>query len=271
MPAVSIIIPTRDKVHLLKACLEGIGRITDTRLEIILLDNGSREEATRQYYRALTSDPRIRILHDPRPFNFARMCNEGAAAAQFPVLLFLNNDVQPVDTRWLNALIAWTLDASIGAVGAKLLYPDGRLQHAGLVLGLKGRSGHVEMGVAGEAKGYLGRLATPHEVSAVTGACLAVEQAKFHAVGGFDADHFPIELNDVDLCLRLGQRGWRTLLVPDSVLIHHESATRGQTRRSEERYPREHDAFARRWGPVTGSDPYFHPALALTSTKILLS
>ncbi len=266
----TIVIPTKDRADLLASCIAGLKNARSADIEVVIVDNGSQERRTAELYESLSTDRRFRIVHAPGPFNFAQLCNDGAREARSSALLFLNNDIVPLDDDWLGHLVPWVYEDTVGAVGARLLYPSGRLQHGGMVLGLKGNAGHVGIGDAGDSVGYLGRLAGPHEVMAVTGACLAVERRKFESVGGFDADCFPVELNDVDLCLRLKARGWSSLVAPACRLIHHESATRGRTRSSPARYPREHDAFRRRWGAAIYDDPYFHPALALTSTQAAL-
>lgn len=268
---VAIIIPTKDKAKLLGACLTGIGRTKNIPFEIVLVDNGSKERETFALYETLAEDKRLRIISSPGPFNFSKLCNEGARHSSAPILLFLNNDIEAIGEDWMNLLLHWARDATVGAVGARLLYPSGQLQHGGMVLGLRGAAGHVEIGSSRQARGYLDRLAHPHEVSAVTGACLAVDRQKFDAVGGFDAQYFPIELNDVDLCLRLRSKGWRTIVVPQAQLIHHESATRGKTKNARTAYPAEHRAFLDRWGALLNDDPYYHPALSLASVRPYLA
>jgi O-antigen biosynthesis protein len=269
-PFVTIVVPTKDRADLLHVCLSSIKRVTDTDLDVVLVDNGSQEQKTTELYKSLSGDARFRVEYRPGPFNFAQLCNDGAAAGRAPILLFLNNDIEATDDTWLGHLLAWVTKPSIGAVGANLRYPSGRLQHGGLVLGLRGNAGHIDIGAPGHAAGYLRQHSAPREVAAVTGACLAVERTKFEAVGGFDAELFPVELNDVDLCLRLCAKGWNTLIVPGGGLIHRESATRGRGGIAEERYPKEHAAFRRRWGTFIFDDPYFHPALALTTTSTSL-
>jgi GT2 family glycosyltransferase len=160
---------------------------------------------------------------------------------------------------------ALAMRPDIGAVGAKLLYPDGRLQHGGLALGVGGRAAHYERLLEADDPGYFGRLGVAHEVSAVTGACLAVEARKFHAVGGFDAENLPVDLSDVDLCLRLAERGWRCVMAPEATLLHRESASRGEGGGSR-RYGAEIAWFRRRWAHQIGDDPYFHPSLSLDAT-----
>src|SRR6185369_14827158 len=149
-------------------------------------------------------------------------------------------------------------------------FPSRTVQHGGHVIGLGGYSAHVEVGQEADSPGFLGRLVVPHEVSAVTAACLAVEKTKFESVGGFDAKSFPVELGDVDFCLRLESKGWKSIFVPDAVLIHHESATRGRTYNRDPRYAGEQVHFASRWKDRIRDDPYFHPALSLNSQRIRL-
>ncbi|WP_158813596.1 glycosyltransferase family 2 protein [Methylocapsa sp. S129] len=263
-PRASIIVATRDRLDLFARCIEGLK--SATRLggaEVLVVDNDSARDDTKAYLADLARDARFRILHMPGPFNFSRLCNQGAAAARAPVLVFLNNDTEIIDETWLDILLAFTAHSDVGAVGAKLLYPNGRVQHAGVVLGIDGRAGHFERGIAASDPGYFGRLNMPHPVCAVTAACLAVEAKKFFAVGGFDEVNLPVELNDVDLCLRLNERGWKTLCAPAAQLIHRESASRGASVRPDERYGAQHDYFRARWLAVLRDDPYFHPGLSL--------
>ncbi len=268
---VTIIIPNRDQPRLLEACMRGLGRTAGAvPYEVIIVDNGSVEAGTRRLYNSLQADNRVTVIDRPGPFNFARMCNDAAGQARMPILLFLNNDIEMVDSGWLEPLLSWASRPDIGAVGAKLLYPSGGLQHGGVVVGLAGSTAHVDRGAGKDDPGYLQRLGSTHEVSAVTGACLAVERAKFNAVGGFDAQNLPVELNDIDMCLRLEERGWRTIFTPQSVLIHHESASRGTSTAHSQKYERERAVFRDRWSGRLRDDPYFHPALSLVSIRTAL-
>ena len=241
-----------------------------TAFEAIVVDNGSQEAATLTLLQEIRADSRFSVLERPGPFNFSRLCNEAARVARMPTLLLLNNDIEPLETGWLRELTAWTSDPTVGAVGAKLLYPDGTLQHGGVILGIEGIVGHFEYGLAGKDPGYFGRLNAPHSVSAVTGACLAVSRKKFFAVGGLDEVNLPIELNDVDFCLRLAERGWRNVLDCAVRLTHHESASRGRTRGVQAQYPKEWNYFRRRWMHRLRSDPAFPPGLSLDSTTPML-
>ena len=271
-PPVDIIIPTRDQAGLLKNCLESI--LDGTRygdLRILIADNDSREAATHNLFARMQQDSRVSIHAVPGKFNFAAICNATAAKGAGRVVLFLNNDVEAANEGWLSAMVDLALQPQLGAVGAKLVYPSGTIQHAGMVLGLHGAAGHLYRGAAPDAAGYMSRLRLPHLVSAVTGACLAVERSKFELAGGFDASTFPVEYNDIDLCLRLAERGYRTAWTPDAVLVHAESATRGRPilpgfrRKGDERAN-----FLKRWGAAVANDPFFHPAFSLATEQIRL-
>jgi GT2 family glycosyltransferase len=265
----TLIIPTRDRADLLAACLSGLEKTNPRDFDLVIADNGSRESATRDLLDRAGRYSWIRTLDLPGSFNFSALCNRAAEVAQGRVLVFLNNDTVAMQPDWLANLVSWAVRPDVGAVGAKLVYPSGNLQHAGLVLGLGGYAAHIDVGAEPAHRGYLDRLAVPHEVSAVTGACLAVEKSKFETIGGFDAARYPIELGDVDLCLRLSQRGWKTVFTPDAVLTHHESATRGRSNVAK-RYAKERRHFRESWGDAILDDPCFHPALSLTARRTSL-
>lgn len=264
---VTIVILTRDRADLLAECLSSIELTGYPSFDVVIVDNDSVEAETHALFQQAAARLPVKVLPVAGAFNFSALCNHAAAAADGRILVFLNNDTRPLGPGWLESLVRWAVRPDVGAVGAKLLYPDGRLQHAGMVLGLGGYAAHIESGAAGGSWGYLGSLAVPREVSAVTGACLAVEAAKFHAVGGFDADRFPVELGDVDLCLRLAQRGCKTVLATDAVVMHRESATRGRARDLSIRYARERANFLASWKDEIVNDPYFHPALSLSALQ----
>lgn len=271
-PDVAVIIPTRNKARLLRECLDGLLYGTDyPDFEIAIVDNGSTESDAVGFLEEIAAEPRVRVLQHPGPFNFSAMSNAGARATRAPVLVFLNNDVAVLEAEWLKALVAWVVKPEIGVVGAKLLFPDGRIQHAGTVIGFGGIAGHVYRRSPKNHPGYLARLTVPHEVAAVTGACIAIGRKKFEAVGGFDAEHLPVDLNDMDLCLRVAAAGWTTLWTPEAVLLHHQSATRGIDSDPFELYRQERAYFVQRWSHVIRDDPYFHPALSLHAHAVALA
>ena len=271
IPACSIIIPIRDHHDLLRQCLDSIlSNVKNVRFEIIVVDNDSTEAETTKYLLDISREPRIRILHAPGPFNFSALCNAGAKAAQFDMLVFLNNDTKVLSSDWLEKLTAWARRPDIGAVGAKLLFPNVKVQHAGVALGLHGTAAHFEAGSSPDSIGYFGRLEVPHELSAVTGACLVIERSKFDLVEGFDGVNLPVEYGDIDLCLKLQERGLRNLIEPRARLVHLESASRGNTVPPEIRYKDETAYFKQRWFSVIRNDPYLHPALSIETTEAAL-
>ncbi|KQO79310.1 glycosyltransferase [Methylobacterium sp. Leaf88] len=259
-PRVSLIVPTRDRVDLLRTCIASLVACTDwPEREILICDNDSRAPETLAYFRELEAAGLARIVPCPGPFDFAGMNNRAAAQARGTVLAFVNNDVAALHPDWLERLVREALRPDVGAVGAKLLDGQGRIQHGGVLLGPGGLVTHAHRFFPGDAPGYLGGLRATRAVAAVTAACLVVEARKFAAVGGFDAGAFAVDFNDVDLCLRLGAAGYRTLFVPGAVLRHDEAASRRWTVAARARHGREVAAFQDRWGPLLGQDPHYHP------------
>ncbi|KMO14709.1 glycosyltransferase family 2 protein [Methylobacterium platani] len=258
-PLATVIVPTRDRVELLRACIESIRAHTDwPELELIVCDNDSRHPRTLAYLRRL-EDEGVRVMPCPGPFNFAAMNNRAAAQARGALLVFVNNDVAAFRDDWLRRMAEEALRPEVGAVGAKLLDARGRIQHGGIVLGTGGLVTHAHRHFPGAAPGYLASLQATHRVSAVTAACLAVESEKFRAVGGFDEAAFAVDFNDVDLCLRLEAGGWRTLMVPGAVLHHHEAASRRWNPEARERHEAEVARLRARWGARLDADPWYHP------------
>lgn len=259
-PLITIIVPTRDQGDLVRACVRSIlDRTTYRAYEVIIVDNGSREAATGAVFRELTQDERVRILDYPHPFNYSAINNYAVRHARGSVLTLLNNDVEVVTAGWLSNMVAHATRPEIGCVGAKLLYPDGTIQHAGILLGVAGLAGHAHRHAPGGASGYLGRLQSVLNVSAVTGACLVVRRETFDEVGGLDEVGLSTAFNDVDFCLKVRAAGYLNLWTPDAVLIHHESKTRGYewTRAKRARLAREEDIMRRRWGRALLEDPYY--------------
>ena len=272
-PLVSIIIPTRDKVKLLRACLISVlGATRYPNYEVLILDNGSTEPETADYLQRTAQNPRVRVLRDDGPFNWSALNNRAAREARGDYLCLLNNDVEVLDEQWLTALMRQAVRSGIGAAGAKLLYDDHRIQHAGVVVGLHNAAGHAHRFQRNGEMGYFAQAHIARYVTAVTGACLVVSKAKFDAVGGLDEETFAVAFNDVDLCLRLEQAGWRNVYVPQAVLIHHESQSRGSDTRPDQiaRYRRELEALRERWGTDVFLDPLHHPALERESEMYIV-
>jgi GT2 family glycosyltransferase len=200
----------------------------------------------------------------PGPFNYSTLNNAAVEHATGELLCFLNNDVEIMDGDWLAVLAQHAVKPDIGAVGARLLYPDGSIQHAGVFTGIGGGAGHAHRYQKADTEGYFSRARLPQRVSAVTAACMVVEKRKFLAVGGFDEVRFPVAFNDVDLCMKLNSRGWQSFYEPRATLIHHESKTRGADRSKEKRarFARELATLKQVWGTDKACDPYHHPSLS---------
>ncbi len=267
-PHVSVIIPTRDRADLLRDCLEGVlDRTAYPSLDVIVIDHESREPATLALLDALRARGGT-VLPARGDFNFAAMNNEAARQARGDILVFLNNDVRIDRDDWLAELVAQAVRPEVGAVGGRLLYADGRVQHAGIVLGMGGVAGHVHrLAHPGDA-GYFGRALLIQDMAAVTAACMAVRRSVFAEVGGFDAGNLPVAFNDVDICLRIRERGYRVVWTPYAELFHLESVTRGDDLTGERRarFQREADHMRRRWGPALDDDPFWNPNLTLAQT-----
>jgi GT2 family glycosyltransferase len=257
---VSVVVPTRDRDDLLRRCLEALPGDGTIPLEVIVVDNDSRSPGTLEYLSSLAAT----VVRVPGPFNFPRLVNAGAARAQGQVLLLLNNDAVLRGTQTLAELVSLALRPHTGAVGPLLVYEDGRIQSAGVFLGVNRTASNVLAGYATEHPVALSWCAARRQVSAVNGACLVVERSKFEAVGGFD-ETFAVSHNEIDFCLRLAQRGWSSLHSPFARVVHTEGATRGYEigGHDRRRLAAEEQAFAMRWGPLlAASDPAHNPNLA---------
>ncbi|HEX4519096.1 MAG TPA: glycosyltransferase [Gaiellaceae bacterium] len=255
-PRVSVIVPTRDAPVHLERCLRSIfGRSTYPNFEVILVDNGTTDPAARRLFE---SHP-VRVLPFAEPFNFSRVNNLGVAEATGEIAVFLNNDTEIRTPEWLEALVSLAELEDVGAVAPLLLYPNGTVQHAGVVLGMRGTADHIMRGFPATVDGHAGSLSCAREVSAVTAACMAIRREAFLEVGGFD-EHFGTHYQDVDLCLRLGRSGLRNLFTPRAIVRHDESATRGA----------DYDHLDRAllldsWGEtIAGGDPYYSPWLSVS-------
>jgi GT2 family glycosyltransferase len=244
--------------------VEGLREKTDyPDYHCVIVDNGSQDRDALALLETLQGDARFTVLRRPGPFNFSALSNEGARSQLSDVIVFLNNDVEMLSAGWLKALVKPALLPNIGIVGALLQFPKAKIQHAGVVLGLGGDAGHIYHSEPVDTPGYLHQLTGEREVGAVTAACIAIERSKFESVGGFDEVNLPIELNDIDLCLRLLERGFVHVLTPHACLIHHESASRGFKTNGYTVYARERAYFDAHWAQTIRDDPYFHPALSL--------
>lgn len=272
LPPISVIVPTRNRVDLLQPCLEGVAS-TDypSPIEILVIDNGSDDPATLDYLSTL--DPAFaRVLSMPGPFNFAALNNEAATQASGELLCLLNNDIEITEPDWLTTMAHQAIRDGVGAVGAQLLYPDGRIQHAGVVTGIGGAACHAHRLLWPDDEGYFHRHALPQFTTAVTAACMVMKRERFLAVDGFDAEKFRVAFNDVDLCLKLNARGWQSLYEPRATLVHHESVSRGLDRdpAGAARLSKELEALNEKWSTSTMRDPFHHPALSRFSERFVI-
>lgn len=263
-PLVSIVIATRDRADLLKGCIESILAKTDyPNYEIVIVDNGSRETDTLKYLNALQEMVNVRVVRDDGDFNYSRLNNFGVREACGDFILLLNNDIEVESVGWLSEMVSLAIQPGIGCVGARLWYPDKKLQHGGVILGLGGLAAHAHRGMPRGHYGYFNRACLTHSMSAVTGACLLVRKSLYEEVGGLDAEELAVGYNDVDFCLKVRAKGYRNLICAEADIIHHESASRGEDISGEklERFRREGVVLKKRWGDLLKRDPAYNPNL----------
>lgn len=268
LPLVSLIIPTRNGLALLRQCITSIQQKTTYRnFEIVIVDNGSDDPATLDYFKSLGTAANIRILRIDAPFNYSALNNAAVKVAQGELIGLVNNDIEVISPDWLGVMVCQALRAGVGAVGARLWFPDDTLQHGGVVLGIHGWAAHAHNHFAKGSLGYKGRMALVQDFSAVTGACLLVRKSSYLAVGGLNEDALKISCNDVDFCLKLAQLGLRNVWTPFADLYHHESATRGfeDTPAKQARFAGELAYMQRHWAKELDSDPAYSPNLTLNA------
>lgn len=272
-PKVSIVIPMRDRVELIERCLASIRMHTDyPSIEFVIVDNGSVEADTFAFLRRTELEFGAQIVRDEGSFNFSRLINDGGAKASGEVLAFLNNDMEATENDWLREMVSHVMQPGVGAVGARLWYPNGTLQHGGVILGLGGVAGHAFTGVPHGHPGYFNRAWLQQNCSAVTAACMVVKKEIFDQAGGFDETNLAISFNDVDFCLRLQKAGLRNVWTPYSNMIHHESASRGHQPTPEEQaqFKREAAYMQQKWGNELLHDRFYNPNLTLNLPGFLI-
>jgi glycosyltransferase involved in cell wall biosynthesis len=265
-PLVSIIIPTRDQVDFLGRCVDSILKKTIyPNYEIIIVDNNSEQQDTFTYFASVVRNQKVKVVRDERPFNFSALNNRAVDYCNGSVFAFVNNDIEVITPEWLGELVSYALRPEVGAVGARLLYPNGILQHGGVILGIGGIAGHNHKGRPRHDVGYFNRAILPQNLSAVTAACLVMRKEVFDEVGGFDEEHLAVAFNDVDLCLRIREHGYLNVYNPYAECYHHESVSRGYetTREKFNRFEGEIATMKKRWGTQLAADPYYNPNLTL--------
>jgi len=270
-PSVTLIIPTRNRVNVLRPCITSILQKTSyPDYRILVVDNNSDEPETCAYLDELRQHPRCRVLAFPGPFNFSAINNFAVGQTDSPLVGLLNNDLEVINGDWLEEMASQALRPEIGCVGAKLCYPDGRIQHAGVITGIGGIAGHALKGFPREYSDFY--VCLVHNVSAVTAACLVIRKAVYLEAGGFD-ENIAVAFNDVDFCLKVQSLGHRNLYTPFAELIHHESASRGAENTPEKvrRFQMEIELLRARWGDRLANDPAYNPNLSLQTEDFSLA
>lgn len=270
-PLVSIIIPTKDQLPILQRCVESL--LEKTRYphyELLIVDNNSETPEACEWLAGVEAlaDDKVRVLRYPQPFNYAAINNMAVGQARGEYLVLLNNDTAIIREDWLDELLNHAQRPEVGIVGAKLLYPDGRIQHAGVLLGLRGPADHPFIGEAMDAPGYMQRLQVDQNYSAVTAACLMIRKSVYQQVEGMDEQAFKVSYNDVDLCLKVGAMGYLNVWTPHAVLLHEGSLSQkkvdpASAQARHKRFIAEQDALYAKWLPTLASDPAYNRNLSL--------
>ncbi|WP_350601383.1 glycosyltransferase [Pseudomonas sp. 65/3-MNA-CIBAN-0223] len=265
LPLVSLIIPTRNAHGLVKQCIDSIKELTTyPHYEIILIDNGSDDPASLEYFAEIAKEENIRVMRDDGPFNYSALNNGAVREAKGSLIGLINNDIEIITPEWLDEMVSIALQPNVGAVGARLWYPDNRLQHGGVIIGVGGVAGHSHKYLPKGDYGYFCRAGLIQEFSAVTAACLIIKKSTFDQVDGLDGEHLKIAFNDVDFCLRVQEAGYINVWTPFAEMYHHESATRGQedTPEKQQRFMKEITYVQARW-PNIQRDYAYNPNLTL--------
>jgi glycosyltransferase involved in cell wall biosynthesis len=273
-PLVSLIIPTRNGLHLLRQCLESILTKTQYKnFEIIVVDNNSDDPECLAYLSSLQDQKVVKVLRDERPFNYSQLNNSAAKLAKGQYLGLINNDIEVISPLWLEEMVGLAMQPDVGAVGARLWYPNHTLQHAGCVLGILGVAGHAFRHLGRNDPGYFGRAQVIQSLSAVTAACLVIKKSIFDEVNGLDEVNLKVAFNDVDFCIRVRDAGYRNVWTPYAELFHHESATRGieNTPAKQERFSNEVNYMLTRWKDALAHDPAYNLNLSLAHEDFSLA
>ena len=271
-PLISIIIPSNNHTDDLEKCVRSIlDKSSYKQYEIIIADNNSTDDAVAALYDRYSKDERIKLIRWDKPFNFSAINNFAVRSAAGSILLFLNNDTEVINPNWLQEMLAFAVRNDVGAVGAKLYYPDGTIQHAGIILGIRGVTGHAHRHYPHDSPGYMGRLKIVQNVSAVTGACLMTRKDIFEEINGFD-ESYPVAFSDLDLCLKYLAKGYLNVWTPYAEMYHDESKTRGYEDISKStRFRDEFEIFKKKWPQyLTRGDVYYNINLTLEREDFLI-
>jgi glycosyltransferase involved in cell wall biosynthesis len=272
-PMVSIIIPTRDQVSSLRKCLDSIFEKTDYwKYEVIVLDNESYDSETLEFLAELTKYDRVRVERIEGTFNYSRLNNRGVELSRGSLIGLLNNDVEVINDDWLSEMVSRAMQPEVAMVGARLWYPNGAIQHGGVILGAGGIAGHAHVGLRHDEPGYFARAHLAQNLSAVTAACALVRREVYLQLGGFD-ENLAVTFNDIDFCLRLREAGYWIVWTPHAELIHHESTSRGfdDSTPKQVRFLAEVDYMKAKWGDSLQHDPFYNPNLSLGENLFALA
>ncbi|GAB5380421.1 MAG: hypothetical protein Alis3KO_25610 [Aliiglaciecola sp.] len=273
-PLVTLIIPTKNAKHLVKTCIDSIIEKTSYKnFEILLVDNNSNEPESLDYFSEINRHEKINVIEYPFPFNYSSINNFAVGHAKGSIIGLINNDIEVISPDWLTYMVGHVCRPEIGCVGAKLLYPDNRIQHAGVVMGYGGGAGHAHKYFPRYHAGYLHRLGASNNFSAVTAACLLVKKRDFLAVNGLDEENLSVAFNDVDFCLKVLELGRHNLYCAEAVLYHHESISRGadDTKEKYDRFQSELAYMQHRWKKYIDQDPAYNPNLTLRRENFAIS
>ena len=266
LPLVTIIIPTRNALSLIRQCIDSIVENTKySNYEILIVDNESDDIETLQYFKSIKVDPRIRIIRLGGPFNFSALNNAAVKQAKGTFVGLVNNDITVIAPNWLAEMVSIANQPQVGAVGARLWYPNDTLQHGGVVLGVGGVAGHSHKGSLRGCYGYFSRMSVISGFSATTGACLVIKKSIYEQVGGFNEEQLPVAFNDIDFCLRVLKLGYRNVWTPYADMYHLESASRGfeDIPEKQARFRKEIEYMKSQWNDVLLDDPAYNPNLTL--------
>lgn len=273
-PLVSIIVPTKDKVDVLRCCIESILKKTEySNFELLIVDNQSQQQETFTYFEQLKHNQKVKIISYHKPFNYSKINNFAVTQAQGEIVLFLNNDTEVISSGWLTEMVSQVIRIEVGAVGAKLYYPDDTIQHAGVIGGYGLVAGHIFSRWPRKKHGYMGKDSLSQNFLAVTAACMAMRRAVFEELKGFEENNLAIAFNDVDLCLRAYKKGYRILWTPYAELYHHESLTRGRAQTEEEKAQEKKEVIymVKYWSDLLQNDPFYNPNLSLSCSHYSLA